>query len=536
MQYLFNITEKMNMILRSFETAIILDKPAGMSTHTPDGGATPGFTEVAEKLIGEKLWAVHRLDRDTSGCLICTTQAESVAPWSEKLKESVKKYIFISPFESEKSIWSFEGRIEKVGSHRFDLVDGEANSHTTFAKIGQNSLGFIYEAEIHSGKTHQIRIHAQASGLPILGDTEHGGANHPRLMLHSLELHVDKTKILSPTPLAFLMNSEVEKAFLHLHKADQKTAMQFLISYDRRRFVFFDKTNAYRLQHREWFPANPVCIEKLGEVLQIMNYGETEISSSLIEFFIMVTDCKHWFVRQMVNRGNIKNISEETKINIQASAQMPLQWQIEENGVEFDMRHSQGMSAGLFLDQRDHRLEVMQSTHGKKVANFFSYTCGFSLTAALGGAAEVVSVDTSQSSLDWGKNNFKLNDLDPDKYEFFTADSLFFLQACVRRKRKFDLIIMDPPTFSRGKHGLFKLAEQLPDLLKNAMLCLEQEGRLLFTYNDEGLEPSDVGIILEKAASDAGLTYIRVEKTAPPPDFEFPLERNTVMRGFWVYV
>ncbi|MBK9295148.1 MAG: class I SAM-dependent methyltransferase [Oligoflexia bacterium] len=526
------------MILRSFESAIILDKPAGMSTHTPDSGATLGFTEVCEKLLGEKLWAVHRLDNTTSGCLLCTTNAEGVEPWSNKLKESVKKYVLISENEFKQNLWSYEGRIEKTGNHKFGLVKGENNSHTTFAKIGKNSLGFIYEAEIHSGKTHQIRIHAEASGIPILGDPLHGGAAYPRLMLHSYELQIDKTKINSPLPQAFLMDQELEKKFLNLHKADRTLAMQFLISLDRRRFLFFEKTNSYRLMHREWFEKNKLCIEKLGDVLQIMNYSQTNesLSESLIDFFMNVSNTKYWFIRQMQERGNIKNLNEETKINIQASTNMPLQWQIKENDINFDMRHAQGMSAGLFLDQRDHRLEILQSTHGKKVANFFSYTCGFSLCAALGGAAEVVSVDTSQSSLEWGKNNFKLNDLDPDKYEFFTADSLFFLQACVRRKRKFDLIIIDPPTFSRGKHGTFKLSEQIEELLKNAFLCLEQEGRLLLTFNDEGLESSDVALKIEKAALDAGLSYIRIEKTHPPLDFEFPLERNTVMKGFWVYV
>ncbi len=215
---------------------------------------------------------------------------------------------------------------------------------------------------------------------------------------------------------------------------------------------------------------------------------------------------------------------------------MPLQWTITENGISFDLRHSQGMSSGLFLDQRENREEVRETTHGKKVANFFSYTCGFSVAAAMGGAAEVVSVDTSKQSLDWGKDNFKLNGLDPEKYEFFTADTLFFLNSCMKRGRKFDMILLDPPTFSRAKGEIFRLAEKLAPMIETSLKCLEKEGRILFTYNDEELSPSHVAKIIEEVALKLGFTFVRLEKVKPPLDFEFPLERDTVLRGFWISI
>ncbi len=315
------------MILRSFKSALILDKPAGMSTHTPDSGVTAGFTESAERLLGEKLWAVHRLDRDTSGCIICSTSSEGVEAWSEKLKASIKKYVFISPNDSPQSVWSFEGRIEKVGSHKFDLVDGEVNSKTTFAKIGKNCLGYIYEAEISTGKTHQIRIHAQKSGLPILGDPEHGGKPFHRLMLHSWELTIDNTKIQSPLPIAFLMDQRIEKKYLALVPPIQDAAIKFMISFDRRRFLMAQPnggTNAFRLCHREWFPRLPIVIEKLGDILQVMTYSPHQSASAylsieLLDFLADVTLCSHWFLRQMVNRGNTKSMTEETDLRVQAS-------------------------------------------------------------------------------------------------------------------------------------------------------------------------------------------------------------------------
>jgi 23S rRNA (cytosine1962-C5)-methyltransferase len=194
------------------------------------------------------------------------------------------------------------------------------------------------------------------------------------------------------------------------------------------------------------------------------------------------------------------------------------------------------MNSGIFLDQRENRKEIRGISHGKKVLNLFSYTCGFSVCAALGGASEVVSVDTSPHSLEWGKKNFSLNQLQPERYEFFTADALFFLESCKKRARHFDIIVLDPPTFSRGKKGIFKLREKLEELVFLSLACLEHQGILLLTFNDEELDLSTAAGEIEKAAKMAGVTYMEVKKIRPPLDFEFPLERETVFKGFWLQV
>jgi 23S rRNA (cytosine1962-C5)-methyltransferase len=513
------------MILRELADAFVLDKPAGVSTHTPDGGLTPGFLEMASKLLDRPLWAVHRLDTGTSGCLLVTTTAANVDEWTHKLAKGRKKYVFISRNLSHDAVWSQEGRIEKIASHQFGLVKGEINSKTTFAKLGHNSLGVLYEAEISTGRTHQIRIHAEASGIPILGDTEHGGPKFLRLMLHSRELEIDGTKITSPLPKIFAAKQD------ELHFDDYA---KFLVSFDRRRFLknfYGDETTALRLVHREWATQRgpKLAAEKLGEVLQLLNYFGREPDREFVEKLATIAECKHWFIRQMHDRG--RTVNSDTII---ASQELPLQWKVKENGVNFDLRYNQGLSSGLFLDQRENRNKVRESSQGKRIANFFSYTCGFSVVAALGGAHEVVSIDTSSTSLEWGKNNFKINGLEPDRFEFFSADALFFLKSCIKRDRHFDLIILDPPTFSRGKHGIFKINENLPELLELAFKCLDQRGALLATINDETITSENLSQIIEQAAQKTKFSPLRMEKAQAPYDFEFPLERNTVMKGFWI--
>jgi len=128
------------MILAELNGAFILDKPSGVSTHTPDGGLTDGFIEMAGRLMGRTLWAVHRLDNGTSGCLLVTASDQNVNLWTKILSQGKKKYVFISPHKSKEAVWSFQGRIEKTGNHRFSLVDGESNSQTTFAPLGSCGL------------------------------------------------------------------------------------------------------------------------------------------------------------------------------------------------------------------------------------------------------------------------------------------------------------------------------------------------------------------------------------------------------------
>jgi len=516
------------MILREFNGAFILDKPAGASTHTPDGGTTEGFIEMAGRILERELWAVHRLDNTTSGCLLVTTASQNVDLWTQILSQGKKKYVFISKELSKDAVWSFSGRIEKTGNHKFGLVDGEPNSQTTFARLGPCGLGTLYEAEITTGKTHQIRIHAQASGLPILGDSEYGGAKFFRILLHSKELELDKEKTISPLPKVF----RLEKNETHF-----EDLAKFLISLDRRRFLmehYKDQTDSFRLVHREWATKKGVrlSVEKLGNVLQILSYFGRDPDQDFINRLKQEAGCDHWFLRQMFDRGaKAGEVVENIKTS---SPELPLQWEIKENRMKFDLRYNQGLSSGLFLDQRLNRDRVLKNAQGKRVANFFSYTCGFSVAAALGGAHEVVSVDTSSTSLQWGKDNFKLNGLDPDKFEFFKADALFFLRSSVKRERFFDIIILDPPTFSRNKQGVFKIKENLAELLELSFKCLDRRGNILITVNDENISPEILSRTIEEAALKTKFSPLRIERAQIPYDFEFPLERSTVMKGYWV--
>ncbi len=173
--------------------------------------------------------------------------------------------------------------------------------------------------------------------------------------------------------------------------------------------------------------------------------------------------------------------------------------EIRENGHKFLVRPYDGFSTGIFLDQRDNRKALAIDACGLRALNLFSYTCGFSVYLAKAGA-QVTSVDLSPRYLDWGKRNFTVNGLEAHDHEFFAADSFQFLKGAKKRGRTFDLVVLDPPSFSRDrKGGVFSIAKDARKLAEAASEVVAPGGRLFFSTNyeqwtrDEFLRQSGLG-------------------------------------------
>lgn len=143
------------------------------------------------------------------------------------------------------------------------------------------------------------------------------------------------------------------------------------------------------------------------------------------------------------------------------------------------------LDTGLFLDHRPMRYRIYKMSKNKKVLNLFCYTGSVSVFAALGGATQVHSVDLSNTYLDWAKENFELNGLGfstDSKYFFHAADVLDWLKNC---NDKFDIIFLDPPTFSNSKkmNSDFEVEKDQLFLVDQCMRLLSATGILFFSNN-----------------------------------------------------
>lgn len=163
------------------------------------------------------------------------------------------------------------------------------------------------------------------------------------------------------------------------------------------------------------------------------------------------------------------------------------------------------LDTGLFLDHRLTRALVAELAAGRRLLNLFAYTASASVHAALGGALETLSVDLSNTYLDWAQRNFELNGMDLRRHRLVQADCLAWLeQAAARGRERFGVVFLDPPTFSNSKRmaGPFDVQRHHPEVIRQAVSLLEPGGVLIFSTNarrfrlDEGaladLAPEDI--------------------------------------------
>ena len=155
-----------------------------------------------------------------------------------------------------------------------------------------------------------------------------------------------------------------------------------------------------------------------------------------------------------------------------------------EDGAYLYVNFTDYLDTGLFLDHRNMRGLVKSASRGKRVLNLFAYTCTASVHSALAGAKSVTSVDLSQNYLDWGEQNFALNGLDltDSKYAFESADVFDWIK---NNTEQFDVIFIDPPTFSNSKKfkGTFEVQRDHSALINRAMNRLTSDGVLYFSNN-----------------------------------------------------
>jgi 23S rRNA (cytosine1962-C5)-methyltransferase len=125
-----------------------------------------------------------------------------------------------------------------------------------------------------------------------------------------------------------------------------------------------------------------------------------------------------------------------------------------EDGAMFAVDLSHGQKGGLFLDQRENRLRVAKLAGGNRVLNLFGYTGGFSLHAAIAGAAHTDTVDIARPAIEAAKRNFELNGLPLANAGFYAEDAFAFLEDAGRRRETWDIVISDPPSFAPRKDAV----------------------------------------------------------------------------------
>ena len=200
-----------------------------------------------------------------------------------------------------------------------------------------------------------------------------------------------------------------------------------------------------------------------------------------------------------------------------------------EHGVRYPVALGDGLSTGIFLDQRENRRRVKALASGKEVLNLFAYTGAFSIAAAAGGAVLTVSVDASRSALERAETALEGM---PGEHRFSREDVFAFL----RGTRQFDLVLLDPPTYSKVGDRRWRSGAQWEELAAMALGAVRRGGALLACSNDSRMSGAAFHRRLLKAAESAGRSVERIE--AGGLDFDFPPHpvRGAHLKSIWLEV
>ena len=246
--------------------------------------------------------------------------------------------------------------------------------------------------------------------------------------------------------------------------------------------------SCYRVYDRD-LPEYPLCIEIYEDKIYVAEYKRR----------YRLTEERHsaWLEKSKaiiaeVLSVPVENIYLKTRQRkagrtgqYQKQDQSKNEFVVNEHGLKFFVNLQDYLDTGLFLDHRNTRQLVKDSAGNKSVLNLFAYTGSFSVYAAAGGALRVVTIDLSKTYLDWAERNFRLNDLinDGEKYQFIHADVMEWLKKT--SNELFDIIILDPPTFSNSQRmdDILDIQRDHVELINNSLRLLNRGGMIYFSTN-----------------------------------------------------
>ena len=274
-------------------------------------------------------------------------------------------------------------------------------------------------------------------------------------------------------------------------------------------------TDAYRL----WTIADG-WVERFGPDVLISFKNQAARERLTTEYFLWA-EAMDFDAQRMFERFLPKRNEERTAPKlILGDSNISSRSVVMERGLRFEIDFSIGYSVGLFIDQRENRSFVRKSAP-KRMLNCFAYTCSFSVAAAIVGA-NTVSVDLSQKSLERGRANFVLNNLPVTGHRFIADDVFEVLPRLSRKGEKFDLIVLDPPTFSRSHRGkTFQVESDFEGLLMATLEVADSDCRILLSTNCAALNERALEMMARfclKASRRAGSFHSEPRPVEFPPD------------------
>jgi 23S rRNA (cytosine1962-C5)-methyltransferase len=547
-------------ILYEDDDVIVIDKPVNVSTHAPDAGRSDDAVSRLKLAIGERdrvppeqvyLGIHQRLDRDTSGVLLFTrrksanaaiaaqfegrkvkkTYRAGVVGWPPKLAEGVLTHTLTS---------GEGGRMQVVSRPRSGGKASGQEAITRYRVLERNGDRAILELSPETGRTHQLRVQVAAAGGAIAGDHLYGQQPAHRLMLHAARLglrHPTSGAALDvqaplPSDLAHWLNDPAPRAFpsddgAQSSKANDLFQLRLHEAIEARWALGRSSdTTAFRVVHGEGDGLEGIAIDVYGEHLLVHFFSDEAIAhkESILD---QVASLGARGVYLMVHPKQSNTLVDPRTESLAPShpvrgqpVETPLV--IWESGLAFRVRLGDGLKTGIFLDQRENRRRVRELSPGKRVLNLFAYTCGFTVAAAAGGATRTTSVDASRGAVALGAENLEQNGFAGEHHALIDEDVFAWLKLANKRGERYDLVVLDPPSYATTKTSRFSAAQDLPDLASRALGVVAPGGRMLACTNHRGISFRRFRKQMHEAGRLAKRTVVQIKDLPEPPDFPSP--------------
>lgn len=528
-------------ILHQDADLVAIDKPPFLPTHAPErhDDAFRRLTEYygIDGKAGGYLGVHQRLERDISGVLVLTRRREANRTIAEQMEQRKVKRTY---WAITNGVPGTPGRgkppeygtlrhrlVPTSGTHR--VLPGTARegipSTISFKVLDKKGTRTLLALTPEPGCVIDLPAQLGAENAALVGDLERGGESAHRLGLHLAHLTVqhpqDRRMLELKAPLPAFFRDWLDG----LDPLENTGALERRLREAAERRLGIARlagTNCFRLANAEADGIPGVTVDRYGDFLVLSLYDDKSIHArDLVCDAAMKLGAAGIYVKNRPKHasrivdGHREEFAPKDPVR---GDKHPEEMLVHEHGVPFEVRLGDGLSTGIFLDQRENRRRIREMAKGLSVANLFAYTGAFSVVAAAGGAKSTLTVDVSRSVLEWAQKNLERVGADAQKHRVLEADVMKWLEHGAKKDGPFDLVILDPPSFATTKQSRFSAESDYKKLATMAMRVLNPGGRLLACTNHKGIGPGKFKRALQEAAKDAGRTIAQIKEWPEPDD------------------
>lgn len=496
-------------IIAQRDGILVVDKPPGLVVHGGDERAAADLVSRLASFLGadgDPYLGVHsRLDLGTSGVLPFVTDRALNARVAADVEAGKNERVYVAAVSlGARARLGKSGRLEhqlQSDKRRSRVVaSGGDRAVCHYRVLSERGDRALVELRPETGRMHQLRVQLAACGAPIAGDELYGGAPAWRLLLHCRSHEILGQKFEAAPPPELLGWVQTGSSFVSFEVPG--LLEERLLDAAALRLPLCRSADVFRIVNEQGDGLPGITLDRYGDFAVLAtSTPEAEARAERIAEFLMTRGARGVYLKRRERRDLRRAEAPELAPNLPLCgepAAAPLT--VQENALKILTELGDGLSTGLFIDQRDNRARVRELAKGRRVLNLFSYTCSFSVAAALGGASKVTSVDLSGRALARGRANFEANGLAAELHETVQGDAVRYARGAVKHGRRFELIVLDPPSFGTVGKATFRFERDIGDVMTDCLRLLEGGGVLLCVTNHKKTNPARFRRLLQEAA------------------------------------